>query len=99
MTEVASLDPVSLEPRRRLQPVQPGPGDVDHQDIWIEALHLRYGVVSIHYRADDFELFTQNYAHPCQNRFMIVSKQYSDLAHKAPFCNLRIEPGIILSCG
>ena len=54
---------------------------IDHQDVGIESLCFGDGILSIINSADDIKVFSQYGAYLLLNRFMVVSEQYSNLAH------------------
>ena len=56
-------------------------GDVDHQYIGIKAAHFRNSISPVAHGANNFKGLAQYGADPRLNRFVIVSEQYSDLAH------------------
>jgi hypothetical protein len=54
---------------------------VDYEHIWVKTLHSCDGFPSITDGSYDFKIFAQYRAYLFHYRFMIISKQHSNLGH------------------
>jgi len=64
-----------------LQSIENRHRDINHQHIGIETPRFQYGIPSIPYGTNDVKFLAQHHAYPCQDSFMIVREQHSNLSH------------------
>ena len=67
-----------------LEPIKDRQRYINYEYIGVKAQHFHNGIPSVVYCANNVEVPVQQCPYSCQDRFMVVRKQYPNLAFAFP---------------